>query len=76
MSSGNRFRAGKGDAMMKRLPMEDATRIVALAGGFDKDNGALKQISAYYFVLSERICIEEEDRLEMEAELGMNQIQI
>jgi hypothetical protein len=56
--------------------MEDATRIVALAGGFDKDSGALKQISAHYFVLSERICIEEEDRLEMEAELAINQVQI
>jgi hypothetical protein len=76
MSSGNRFRAGKVDAMMKRLPMEDATRIVALAGGFDKDSGALKQISAHYFVVSERICIEEEDRLEMEAELAINQVQI
>lgn len=58
-SSGNRFKAGKPDAMMKRLPMEDGTRIVALAGAFDKNSGALKQISAHYFVLDERICIEE-----------------
>lgn len=41
-SSGNRFRAGKSDSMMKRLPMEEGTRIVALAGAFDKDSGALK----------------------------------
>ena len=41
-STGNRFRAGKPEAMMKRLPMEDGTRIVALAGGFDSDSGALK----------------------------------
>ncbi len=63
-STGNRFRAGKPEAMMKRLPMEDGTRIVALAGGFDSDSGALKQISAYYFVIEERICIEEQDRLD------------
>ena len=73
-SSENRFRAGKRDAVMKRLPMEEGTRIVALAGGFDKESGALKQISAHYFILSERICIEEQDRLEMEAESGMNQV--
>ncbi len=34
LNSGNRFRVGKQDTMMKRLPMEENTRIVALAGGF------------------------------------------
>ncbi len=33
-NSGNRFRVGKQETMMKRLPMEENTRIVALAGGF------------------------------------------
>jgi hypothetical protein len=63
LNSGNRFRVGKQDTMMKRLPMEEDTRIVALAGGFNQETGTLLQISAYYFVKSERICIEEEDRL-------------
>lgn len=66
-SSGNRFRVGKEDTIMKRLPMEEDARIVALTGGFHIDDVILKQIGAYYFVKSERICIEEEDRLEMEA---------
>jgi hypothetical protein len=34
LNSGNRFRVGKQETMMKRLPMEENTRIVALAGGF------------------------------------------
>jgi hypothetical protein len=34
LNSGNRFRVGKQESMMKRLPMEENTRIVALAGGF------------------------------------------
>lgn len=34
LNSGNRFRVGKQESMMKRLPMEEKTRIVALAGGF------------------------------------------
>ena len=57
MSNGERIKAGKTDSTMKRLPMEENTRIVALAGGFE--NGALKQISAHYFLLDERICIAE-----------------
>lgn len=74
MSNGERFKAGKPDAIMKKLPMEDNTRIVALAGGFE--NGVLKSISSYYFLLDERICIAEQDRLEQEADLALNTIPV
>jgi hypothetical protein len=59
LSNGDRFKAGKADASMKKLPMEENSRIVALAGGFE--NGLLRNISAHYFLLDERVCIAEQD---------------